>query len=190
MLVKLIRKIKTRLKLYRNKIISSELRYKPLTKKNFIVSEGAYIEDSAIIKIKGDGKVIIGSNTEVLDGVILMSYFSGCITIGSNCSINPYTIIYGVADTIIGNNVLIAGHCMIIPNNHIFSDKSRPINSQGNNYKGIIIEDDVWIGHGCSILDGVTISKGAVIAAGSVVNKSVPPFCVYGGNPAKLIKQR
>jgi tetrahydrodipicolinate N-succinyltransferase len=54
----------------------------------------------------------------------------------------------------------------------------------------IIIEDDVWIGMNSTILSGVTVGKGAVIAYGSVVVKNVPPFAIVGGNPAKLIRYR
>lgn len=54
----------------------------------------------------------------------------------------------------------------------------------------IIIDDDVWIGYGSTILSGVHVGQGAVIAAGSVVTKNVPPYAVVGGNPAKLIKYR
>ncbi len=54
----------------------------------------------------------------------------------------------------------------------------------------IIIEDEVWIGFGATILSGVKIGKGAIIAAGSIVTKDVPPYAIMGGNPAKLIKYR
>ena len=54
----------------------------------------------------------------------------------------------------------------------------------------IILEDDVWIGVGATLLSGVRIGQGSVIAAGAVVTKSFPPFSVIGGNPAKLIKMR
>jgi acetyltransferase-like isoleucine patch superfamily enzyme len=165
-------------------------RYQKLTKKNLQIGKNVFIEDNAIIKIRERGNIIIGNNTEILDGVILMSYFDGELKIGESCSINPYTIIYAVGDTEIGNNVLIAGHCMIIPNNHVFSRRDIPIQSQGNNYKGIKIESDVWIGHGCTILDGVTVGMGSIIAAGSVVNRDVPPYTIYGGIPAKYIKNR
>ncbi|PZO38721.1 MAG: acyltransferase [Pseudanabaena frigida] len=120
---------------------------------------------------------------------MIMTY-GGNISIGSNCSINPYTIIYGHGGTKIGNNVLIAGHCMIIPNNHVYKDRSKTIWEQGNISKGINIEDDVWIAHNCSILDGVTLEKGSVVAAGAVVNKNVPAYAVVAGVPAKIIKYR
>lgn len=54
----------------------------------------------------------------------------------------------------------------------------------------IIIKNDVWIGVNSTILDNITIGNGAVIAAGSVVTKSVPPYAIVGGNPAKIIKYR
>ena len=58
--------------------------------------------------------------------------------------------------------------------------------SKGN----IIVDDDVWIGHGATILSGVHIGQGAVIAAGAVVSKNVPPYAIVGGVPAKIIKYR
>ena len=59
-----------------------------------------------------------------------------------------------------------------------------------SNDKDIIIEDDVWIGTGAIILKGVTVGEGAIIAAGAVVTKDVPPYSIYGGNPASFIKFR
>ena len=64
------------------------------------------------------------------------------------------------------------------------------IKEQGVNSKGIVIEDNVWIGASATILDGVTISKGAVIAAGSVVNKNVDKYAIVAGVPAKVIGSR
>jgi acetyltransferase-like isoleucine patch superfamily enzyme len=61
---------------------------------------------------------------------------------------------------------------------------------QGNTAFGVVIEDDVWIGTGARILDGVTIGRGSVIGAGAVVTKGVAPYSVMGGVPAKLIRSR
>src|SRR5690606_34098570 len=97
---------------------------------------------------------------------------------------------YGHGGVIIGDDVLMAAGCMIIPANHRYSDTTKTINSQGLSSHGITIESDVWIGHGCSILDGTTIGRGSVIAAGSVVNKNIPPMSVAGGVPAKILKGR
>jgi acetyltransferase-like isoleucine patch superfamily enzyme len=153
------------------------------------IGEKTHVYASSKIQTRHGGKILIGSKCEILDGVLILTY-GGDIRIGDQCSINPYTIIYGHGGTTIGNNVLIAGHCMIIPGNHKFDDITVSIGKQGSINKGIVIEDDVWIGHGCSILDGVIIGKGSVIGAGSVVTKSFPPYSIVYGNPARLIKSR
>lgn len=70
--------------------------------------------------------------------------------------------------------------------NHVLKEKEPEAISKGN----IIIDDDVWIGYRCIILSGVHIGQGAVIAAGAVVTKDIPPYAVAGGVPAKVIKYR
>lgn len=156
---------------------------------NIKIARTTRILPTAVVNTYLGGEISIGKNTEVLEGVVISTY-GGRIHIGDQCSINPYTIVYGHGNTTIGNNVLIAAGCMIIPSNHNFTDASTPINSQGATSLGIVIEDDVWIGHGCSILDGVTIGKGTIVAAGSVVNKSIKPMSIIAGVPAKLIGHR
>ena len=185
MLKKIIVKLSLLIEIGRTKfnkyIISSDTRIS--------LAKSIRITRTAIVQVRFGGFISIGDNTEILDYVCLFTY-GGIIHIGSNCSINPFTIIYGHGGTYIGNNVLIAGHCMIIPSNHKYSNKDLPISKQANVSKGIVIEDDVWIAHGCTILDGVTIGKGAIVAAGSVVNTSIPAFAIYAGVPARLIKYR
>lgn len=144
---------------------------------------------NVILETNYGGSIEIGKNSELLYGVILMTY-GGKIKIGNSCSINPYTVLYGHGNLTIGDNVLIAGHVLIIPANHRFSDISVPINQQGENKKGIVIKDNVWIGAGCKILDGVIIEEGSIIAAGSVVTKNVKSNSIVGGVPATLIKIR
>ncbi|MBZ5857987.1 acyltransferase [Flavihumibacter profundi] len=148
-----------------------------------------YVALSAKLEVRGGGAIIIGEGTEIMDGVLILTY-GGIIQIGKNCSINAYAVLYGHGGLNIGDNVLIAGGTMIIPNQHNYKNKNKLIIEQGCTSSGIIIEDDVWIGHGCSILDGITISKGTVVAAGSVVNKSTEPYSVIGGVPSRLIKYR
>src|SRR5882672_4247704 len=94
------------------------------------------------------GKILIGSDNEILFGVCIMTY-GGEVVIGDRCSINPYTVIYGPGKgTYIGNDVLIAGHCLIISASHIYENILKPINQQGYSSKGIVIENNVWIGSG------------------------------------------
>ena len=135
------------------------------------------------------GSITIGERCRILPGAFIASY-SGEISIGDDVSINPYCVIYGHGGLTIGNKTRIATHTIIIPANHEFKDPERPVMEQGLNPKGISIGEDVWIGAGCRILDGVTIGNGAVIGAGSVVTKDVPDYGIAVGVPAKFQRMR
>lgn len=115
---------------------------------------------------------------------------NGFIKIGANCTIHPFCVLLGEGGITIGNDVRIAATTIIASVNHIFKDRNIPIWKQGMNAKGIKIGNDVWIGANCTILDGVTIGNGAVIAAGAVVNKDVEENSIVGGVPSRLIKYR
>ena len=105
--------------------------------------------------------------------------------IGINCRIQC------AATLTIGNHVGIASDVQIIDVNHSFADTTVPILTQGwLEPRPIVIEDDVWIGARSILLPGITIGKGSIIGAGSVVTKNIPPFSIVGGNPAKVIKSR
>jgi acetyltransferase-like isoleucine patch superfamily enzyme len=85
---------------------------------------------------------------------------------------------------------MIASHTGIYANNHNFADLTRPMNSQGVTSKGIVIENDCWLGTGVKVLDGVRIGRGSIIGAGAVVTKDIPPYSIAVGVPAKVIGQR
>jgi len=135
------------------------------------------------------GTITLGARCTVQTGTILAPT-GGSIELGDDCSLNPYSILYGQGGLKIGNGVRIAAHTVIVPSNHGFGDLSQPIFKQKSTHQGIVIEDDVWIGANCTILDGVRIAKGCIIGAGSVVSKSTEPFGIYAGVPARLIKKR
>ncbi|WP_457934128.1 acyltransferase [Pseudoalteromonas sp. SCSIO 43210] len=111
------------------------------------------------------------------------------VSVGEKTYIGRGVNIYGGGGVDIGNNVLIAMDCCIISRNHIIK-KNQLVNEQGYEYKNITISDDVWLGAKVILLAGVHIGEGAVIAAGSVVTKSVPAYSIYAGVPAKRIGQR
>lgn len=137
----------------------------------------------------GGGRIIVGAHTRIHANAMLMTY-GGDIELGHNCSVNPFCVLYGLGGLRIGNDVRIATHTVIVPANHTFTDLEVPICNQPETKKGVVIEDDVWIGAGCRILDGVRIGRGSVIGAGSVVTRSIPPLSVAVGSPARVIRRR
>jgi acetyltransferase-like isoleucine patch superfamily enzyme len=129
-----------------------------------------------------------GNNLYVHSGVIF--YFPYNISIGDNVYFNRDTFITARDAVEIGNNVLIGPNVVINTGNHTFSDPKMPIVKQGHTSERIVIGDDVWVGANAIILKGVSIGEGSVIAAGAVVTKSVEPYTVVAGVPAKKIKDR
>lgn len=137
-----------------------------------------------------NNKVHIKDRVRLERGVDIRSLHDTHIIIDENAYIGPYVTISGTGDIKIGKNCLIAPHCGIFANNHIFTDPTRTIEEQGTTRQGIVIEDDCWLGHNVTVLDGVIIGKGSIIGAGSVVNKSIPPFSIAVGTPARIIRNR
>jgi acetyltransferase-like isoleucine patch superfamily enzyme len=112
------------------------------------------------------------------------------IVIGHNVQFGHYCSI--ASDVHFGNNILLAGRvCFVGKNDHKYDIPGQYIWDGERGKDGItIVEDDVWIGHNTTIIAGVTIGKGSIIAAGSLLNKDVPPCEIWGGLPARKIKDR
>jgi acetyltransferase-like isoleucine patch superfamily enzyme len=126
-----------------------------------------------------------GNNVAVLEDVFFDAIHM--MSFGNNVSINPYCYIAGEIN--FGNDVAVANHSSFHSANHTYSDLEIPIKNQPIMNNPIFIQDDVWIGSGCRILSGVSIGNHSVIAAGSVVVKSVDANTIVGGVPAKFIKK-
>ncbi len=138
-------------------------------------------------------KIRIGANSFVYDFVVIKAVGGdGDVDIGEHCYINAHTTIYSGTGVKFGNYVLIAPGCVIAPTNHAFDRTDMPIRHQGfmPSRGGVVIDDDVWVGAHCTLLDGTKIGRGAVIAAGAVVTGDVEPYAIYGGVPAKKIGER
>jgi len=158
------------------------------------IDPSAQISDTARITASTRGSTIsIGAHTEIYDYVVIKPVGgSGDITIGEYCFLNPHTVLYSGNGITLGNYVLIAPGCAVVPTNHAFSRRDIPIRKQGfaPSKGGVVIEDDVWIGANSTILDGARIGKGAIIGAGSVVAGVVGPYEVWAGAPARFIEKR
>ena len=158
-------------------------------KPDISIGKGTIIEPHVVVRIQAGGSIKIGRNCWISQGVQIITW-GGDIIIGDNTTLNPYTVVYGQGGTHIGNGVRIAAHCTIVPSNHKFDDLNEFIYKQGLSKKGIVIEDNVWLGTGVKVLDGVTISFGTVVGANAVVSKSTDKNSVYVGIPARKIKDR
>ena len=112
------------------------------------------------------------------------------ITIGDDTYIGPYCYLGAGGGIQMGRQVTLGAHVHILAENHAFQDASKPIQEQGVTRKGVIIEDDVWIGNQVIILDGVRVGRGSVIGAGSVVTHDVLPHNVVAGNPSRVLRTR
>ena len=110
------------------------------------------------------------------------------VKIGNNCQINEHVYIQSA---IIGDDVLIAQHVALLAVTHNHEDINVPISAQGSTAPDpVIVENQVWIGRNVIVMPGIRLGKGSIIGAGAVVTKSVPPFAIMGGVPAKIIRYR
>lgn len=130
----------------------------------------------------------IGDNVSVFSDVYLLNPKN--MKIGNNVSIQPMVYIEAFGGVSIGNDVSIAEGVSIFSVNHGFSEISIPIKDQELVPLPIVIEDNVWIGAKATILGGVTLSSGTIVAAGAVVHDSTEKNAIVAGVPAKTIKIR
>lgn len=152
------------------------------------ISPHADIEDS----VRGT-KIIIGEHS-IIDSFVKFKPAggSGDVIIGENVTINSGCVLYTGNGIAIGNNVAIAANCTFAPVNHAYERKDLLVREQG--FKpgrgGIVIEDDVWIGAGCILLDGAILRKGCVIGAMSLVRGEVEAYSIQAGNPLQKLGMR
>jgi virginiamycin A acetyltransferase len=135
----------------------------------------------------------IGANCQIDDFVKIKHVGgSGDVVIGDNVYINSGTVLYSGNGIKIGNDVLIGPNCSIVPVNHEFRKKSKLIREQRfmRSKGGAVMEDDVWIGAGVTILDGAHIKKGAVIGANSLVKGVIGAYSINVGVPCRKVGSR
>jgi len=152
------------------------------------VSPLADIEDSI-----RNSRIIV-SEKVVIDAFVKIKPAGGIgdVFIGPECVINSGCVLYTGNGIHIGKSVAIAANCTFAPTNHEFYRKDVLIREQGfrPSKGGIVIEDDVWIGSNCVLLDGAILRRGCVIGASSVVRGEVSEYSIQAGNPLRLLRWR
>lgn len=161
-----------------------------------------FYEEAAIANLAGFGALSVGEfccirgELSVISGV-------GKLHMGDYCFVGPGSRVWAATEVIIGNSVLISHQVDIHDTNahsldwRIRRDETIARFGRGEavgvgpdvENRAVRIEDYAWIGFKASVLKGVCIGKGAVVAAASVVTKDVPPFCVVAGNPARIVRE-
>ncbi len=123
------------------------------------------------------------------------SYSYANIYVGDDVSLGwRPTLLASRSRITIGNKVMFGPHVTLIGGGHNTAEVGRFMydvaEKRPGDDLGVVIEDDVWVGARAVILRGVTVGRGAIVAAGAVVNRNVPPYSIVGGVPARLIKFR
>jgi acetyltransferase-like isoleucine patch superfamily enzyme len=158
--------------------------------KNFKIEDNSELQGKSLKGIEIGNSVTIGRGAMIRPSGYYKGEFGEGLKIGDGSSIGAMNYIGCAGFIEIGKNVMIGPSVNLIAENHNFADANIPMKEQGVNRKGIKIEDDCWIGTQSTVLDGVTIGEGSIIAAGAVVTKDIPAFSIVGGVPAKIIKNR
>jgi acetyltransferase-like isoleucine patch superfamily enzyme len=151
-----------------------------------------YIGDGVVIyQDRNGGPVVLGEGAHLHDDIVVEIGPGGSLTIGAHTHIQPRCQITAYKSSIdIGQRVQIAPHCAFYSYDHGMVP-GIPMSHQSLHSKGpIIVEDDVWLGVGVTVLSGVRIGKGSVVGAGAVVTHDVPEGAIVAGVPARVIKMR
>ncbi len=154
------------------------------------LGDNVFFDDYCMIDAKR-GEIKIGPGCLFARNATI-SCKGGTIELGEEVNVSANVTIYSNSRISIGSKTFIAGHCYIVAGGeHEFEDTSRPIVEQGvRESRGVIIEDDCWLGASVTILDGTKLGKGCVVGANSLVRGSFEEFSILVGSPAKLLRKR
>lgn len=151
------------------------------------------------INVKGGEYITLGNAVYFGNHCVITAWdnyagekFSPLIEIGNNCCFGEYNHITSTNHIVIGDGLLTGRWVTITDNSHGQTDydslRKLPVNRKIYSKGPVVIGKNVWIGDKATILPGVIIGDGVVVAANAVVTKNIPPFTIVGGNPARILK--
>lgn len=158
------------------------------------IGTGSAIDDDCLLDARGTttGNFVIGEQVLIARACLIQAKTdAGWLRIGDRCSIGGQCTITSTGGIELGTNVLLAGQCYLGGGRYHTEQLDVPMMDQGMYSRGpVVIGDDVWIGAGATILDGVRVGRGAIVGAGAVVTKDVPEYAIVTGVPAKVVGHR
>lgn len=166
---------------------NSEIRTEGLLFLGLFKGIGQVKYDRTVIELEDNAKLITGNNVSIGPGVRILIRSNAVLEIGSNTYITANSTIICTESIRIGNDCMISWDVQIMDSDiHQFNVNNKKINIT----QPIVIEDKVWVGARASILKGVKIESGSIVASGANVTKSVGNNIIVAGNPAKIIKEK
>jgi carbonic anhydrase/acetyltransferase-like protein (isoleucine patch superfamily) len=143
------------------------------------------------IQLVGEERITIGSRVYLGPGCWLLTHApAGAIEIGDGTSIAGYCVMSAAASVRIGRSVLFARNVYIADHRHGFDDPTQPILDQPlADIRPVRVEDGAWLGQNVVLLPGVTVGRGAVVGANSVIREDVPPRSVVAGAPGRVVRR-
>lgn len=163
--------------------------------KRLRVGHNVFLGADSYLSAYASNGMQFGSNVRIREGAwiqatSMLDQPGVGLTIGNDTYIGPRCLLGAGGGIRIGARVTFGAGVELLAENHEFRDGATPIQEQGVTRKGIVVNDDVWVGNRVVVLDGVTIGVGAVVGAGSIVTRDVPPGAIVVGNPARVVGAR
>jgi len=155
------------------------------------LGDNVIVDDNCMLDAKGSSNrgialgdgVFLGRNT-------ILSCKNGDIELADGVNIGFNSQIASGSSVRIGKDGLLAAYCYLIGGGHEFSDPNTPVQEQKAVSHGVVLGDNVWLGAGVKVLDGVSVGADSVVGAGAVVSEDVPERSIAAGIPARVLRQR
>ena len=155
------------------------------------IGDDVVVDDLVVLDAKGEHNagITIGSGVFLGRGTIL-SCKDGDIELGDHVNIGFQSEIFSGSKVVVGRHGLFAAYTYLVGGGHDFERAEVPVIEQGRSSRGISLDENVWLGTGAKVLDGVRIGKNVVVGANAVVNADLPDGVIAGGIPARVIRKR
>lgn len=153
------------------------------------IGERVFIPRTIEVLGNDSGRILLGDDVSIDTGARLHVANEATLRVGDRVGIGPYNFLNAFDDLTIGDDAMLSPLVNVNCANHGL-ERSRPMREQYGTYGPVSIGSDCWIGAMVVVLRGVSIGRGSVIGAGSVVTKDVPEYVIAAGVPAKVIRER